>query len=280
MKRLLSCLSASLITSIAHADLVWSAGATPGPSGWTLQTAPSSLSFTASGASEGVVGSAFAAASLSDGYLKASVSSTATPSYVGTAISRVGLSSVIDLVGPQDVAGVVAITMTFDALWGGAGANQSWVQVQSGPGGDFIGFASGDPALRGWFSFSDNALYGQALNACTNCSYTFLGDVLLMSVTAYLPFEAGAQSVQYAAQIEISSQGSFIDGSHTARFSIDVPDGFAYSSALDFNGPALVSPVPEPGSFALMALGLVGLSIGQRARTRRQRLLQSSTSRL
>jgi hypothetical protein len=200
-----------------------------------------------------VTGTAYGSAALDGGeygYLKASVFSTAIPTYVGTSISRVGLSAAVNIFGPTDVAGVAAITMNFDGTYGGTGANSSYFQLQSGAGltGGLIGFAALDPSLRGLFDFSDDPIYGQVLHGCTNCAYS-IGNDFLISITTYIPFEAGATSVQYAAQIEILAQGTSIDGSNTATFSISLPEGFTYSSALNFvesTGPQYRYRSPRP----------------------------------
>jgi hypothetical protein len=173
---------------------------------------------------------------------------------------------VIALSGPQDVGGVVAVTMTFDGTWGGPGANQSWVQMQSGPGFDGVGFASSNQSTMGLFSYIDNLLYGDRVDQCINCTYT-LGDKFTFAITSFLPFLAGAQTVQYAAQIEISTQGAFIDGSHTATFSIDVPNGFTYSSALNFTDS--IGSVPEPATLALVGFALAAIPAASARRRRR-----------
>ncbi len=266
---LFACLVAAL-ASAAQANLVWSKGAAPGALDtlWD-QTNPSSLSLSGTGTgTHGETGTVFSAASLGDGTLKVSVSSTRSGNFLGGALGIAGLSADIFLNGPSAVPGLVAVTMTFDGLYGGPGDNASNFNIFSGLGFGGRGFATNDPTQTGVFSLLDFLSTGQALQKCTNCSY-LIDDNFLISVTAYLPFAAGAHSVNYAAQILLSTQGrSFIDGSHTATFSIAVPDGFTYSSELAFTNAVIA--VPEPGIFSLMALGLFALGGMKRlARNRR-----------
>lgn len=264
-----------LVMGPARADWVWSDADTSGggAGGWTLQTDPSTLNLIGTGTGiYGETGTSYASASLDDGYLKASVTTTSVFVPQGTsggftqpgqANLRVGLGATIELSGPQDVGGVVAVTMTFDGTYGSP-ENASLLQIASGPGVDGqLGFATSDTALRGDFGITDSAFYGQALQFCYNCTYTF-GDDFLISVTAYLPFDAGDTSVFYAAQITMGTQGGFIDGSHTAVFSIDVPEGFTYSSALRFTEPVGPS-IPEPGTLGLLAAALGAGAASRRA---------------
>jgi len=179
----------------------------------------------------------------------------------GQAGVTVGMESTIEIFGPKDLDGVFAITMTFNGVRG-APLNNSYIYVQSGPGvAGGRGFSTSDPTLRGDIGFQDHALYGESINFCSNCNYS-IGDDFLITVTAYLPFKAGDQSVSYAAQIDLFTQGGFIDGSHTAVFSIVVPDGFTYSSALKF-----ASPVPEPETGAMLLVGLAMIALIGRRQT-------------
>ena len=257
----------------AHGDvlpLVWTDADTSGSGGWANQierTGSLSLSSTGTGGN-GETGTAFAAFSATEGTIKTSVATTSVFVPVGQggflapgqANVRMGFSAPISLAGPQDVAGVVTVTSTFDGTWGGPGANLSFMQIQSGPGFDGIGFATSDPNLRGDFGFTDNLLHGQSVDLCNNCTYSIDED-FLVTVTASMPFAAGATSVTYAAQIILSTQGAYIDGSQTATFAIDVPDGFSYSSTFNF-----AEPIPEPSTWALMLAGGLATSLIARRR--------------
>jgi len=111
-----------------------------------------SLSSTGTG-DLGATGTSFASASLADGYLKASVSTNSISAQgnlieIGQANVRIGLSAAIDLSGPSDVGGVVAVTMTFDGTYGGAGDNASFFQLASGPGFDGIKVARADEVIE------------------------------------------------------------------------------------------------------------------------------------
>ncbi|HEX2009852.1 MAG TPA: hypothetical protein VJN44_02835, partial [Roseateles sp.] len=161
-----------------------------------------------------------------------------------------------------------AVTMRFDGSYGGAGQNLSLFSISSGPGFDGIGFATSDPNLRGEFGFSDHVIFGQSIDRCNHCSHS-IGDRFLISVTAYLPFNPGDSEVIYAAQIELLTQGSFIDGASTAVFSIEMPAQFSYASALTFTAaPA----VPEPSRSTLLAAGLATVALLARLRRHHPRL--------
>lgn len=255
-------------TTTALADWVWSNADTTGSGGWAFQTDPSTLNLSDSGTGVfGETGSASASVSLAEGYLKGSVTSDSVfvPqggggfTQFGGAHLRIGLGATIDLSGPQDVAGVVAVTMTFDGTYD-APENSSLLYVSSGPGADsVIGFTTSDPSLRGDFGFTDNAVHGQTLQFCYNCTYS-IGDDFLITVTAYLPFDAGDTSVFYAADVTMGIQGGSIDGFDTAVFSIVVPEGFTYSSDLMFTDLDPHS-VPEPGILALLVAALAAMGV-------------------
>lgn len=269
--RIVAGAAVALGSSWASADLVWSSGDTSGAGGWALQTAPSFLSVSGTGTgSTGETGTAQAGASLAGGYLKAGVATTSvevSPGFVqpGQASSTVGLEASINLSGPQTLGGIVAVTMTFDGQYSGLGSN-AFFQVQTGAGIDGQrGFAAQDTAQRGYFDFRDSAVYGQTLNACTNCSYS-IGNDFLISVTTFLPFMPGDTRVIFAAQLLLETQGGFIDGMNTATFSITTPASFTYSSNLMFSPP---SAVPAPGSLPLMLAGLAVIALA-RAQGRRR----------
>ena len=86
-------------------------------------------------------------------------------------------------------------------------------------------------------------------------------------MTAVLPFTAGQSFVDYAARLEIATRGGIIDASHTALFSIQVPEGFTYSSALAFQ-----APVPEPSTYGMLlaGIGMMAFVVRRRLNTAEQ----------
>jgi len=75
------------------------------------------------------------------------------------------------------------------------------------------------------------------------------------------PFQLG-----YSLRTDVS-ESSFLDFMHTARISFVLPAGFAVTSIGGYNSAA-VAPVPEPGTWLLMAAGLafVGRLMHRRGR--------------
>lgn len=229
------------------------------------------LSFSVTGSQAHGTGTATASASLSDGFLKAYVSGdTGACCTGGQASLRLGLGTKINLVGPSDVGGVVAVTMHLAGDYGISGAvggGMVTVDIETGPGRNVPGpgFASGDASVRGDFAF--RIIDSPQILGCDNCSYD-PSSIFPISVTAYLPFNAGDDFVRYSADLTFDARGralnssAFVDASHTALFSIDVPDGFSYSSALSFVSPT--SSVPIPGTITLVVLGLAMCGIGRR----------------
>ena len=268
----------------AQADLVWSSGNINGNAAWLYTDNPAALEFdqTAIGQQYGQVGSAFSAVSISGGYIKSSLTGSAGSSstsglHLGSANTTTGLEATINLIGPQDTAGVVAVTLSFDGTYS-QGTTTNRLQIATGPGTDGSrGFpVSGTDSLGffDWQSYGASHIGGY-VSKCNDCSYNYGNGSIHASTTAYLPFDAGATSVIFAANIYMSSFGSLqaeslFDGSHTATFSVAVPDGFTYSTDLAVRGDAAPSgQMPEPSSLALF--GVSGLALGWSQRRRRFR---------
>ncbi len=240
---------------------------TTGAGGFPLTFDTQALDFLTSGSLEDGTGTASAFASLSGGFLKGSVSGvTGNCCQAGQASLRIGLGAQIDLFGPGDVGGVVAVTMHITGDLGLTDGAAIQIQAQSGPGLDTpgVGFASTGPNLRGEFLLTTDSLDSLT---CRNCTFD-PNHYFPISVTAFLPFNPGDDAVHYSAQLHLKAAGNaihssaFVDASHTALFSIVVPDGFTFSSAL------AVTAVPEPQIYGLLLAGLGFVGYAARRRTR------------
>jgi hypothetical protein len=264
---------------------VYARSDTTGGSGLALTFDTESLTDSTTGSQENGTGTASVSAFLGNGepgYLKGTVSAqTDGCCLAGQAGLRVGVNSIIWLDGPEDTAGSVAVTMTFTGSYGGPG-DGSQILLQSGPGIDTVGvgFASGDPEDRGLFRLTDSFVYGRSYE-CLNCTYSAT-DVFPISITAYLPFEAGAEFVRYSAQIDLYTSAliggtSFIEGFNTALFSISVPQGFTYTSPLNFvNDDGDVPTIPVPPTGLLFALGLASIAWERRRASARRNVPATS----
>lgn len=230
----------------------------------TMDTEALAVSYTGSAENGSNTGTAEGSASLAGGFIKSKVSANTTVCcQAGQANIEFGLVTKINLSGPANVGGVVAVTMQITGSYGCCGAmNYGQIYVQSayvdGPGLRCCG--TSDPALRGDFIIGELGPNPAGDLVCNNCTYTS-GSYFPITVTAYLPFDAGQTSVRYAANVLLSTaadigSSSFIDALNTATFSIEVPPGFTYSSALAFQAPG----APSIASFS-PASGPVGTSV-------------------
>jgi hypothetical protein len=207
-------------------------------------------------------------ASLEEGVLRASAYSLATAS--SSEGTTVGLGTRINFDSPAVQAGEARVTMTVtgDSGWGDAVYGQVRVLAESGVGlGTFPprGF-TGSP---GSFGFIDYVIQSWSIppapQSCLNCTFT-AGELFDFSITAILPFDIGSTYVDYAVQLMISAHwGSFVDAFGTARFSINLPDGMGYSSALTFIDEP-TSVVPAPGTGLLVVASAIPLWMSRRRR--------------
>jgi len=226
----------------------------------------------------GVGGVGSAAASLADGYLKLSV--TSINQFIGSSLNEgganamAGLNTRIFLNGPSNVGGNVLVTMNVNGNWS-PGSLNAFNEITAsagnwtGPGTPYGGY-TGLSENTGVFQITENTLNGVTSRdffRCENCTYSVGSAPFPFSVTAVLPFTAGQSFVDYAARLEIATRGGIIDASHTALFSIQVPEGFTYSSALAFQ-----APVPEPSTYGMLlaGIGMMAFVVRRRLNTAEQ----------
>lgn len=207
----------------------------------------------------GVGGVGSAAASLADGYLKLSV--TSINQYIGSvpnegsANAMAGLNTRIFLNGPSNVGGSVIVTMNVNGSWTmGSFNGTNEVLAQSGnwvgPTSPYGGFAN-TPGARAQINVSESTIVGRYDFSCINCSGGTSSGAFPFSLHTSLPFSAGQSFVDYATRINLFTVGGIIDATNTATFSIQVPEGFTYSSALTFQ-----APVPEPSTYGMLLAGI------------------------
>lgn len=198
-------------------------------------------------------GHSFVSIDLATGEVKVLVESTG----LGAAFGHV------DFVVPVTVVAPIAGSVTFKAFVAGT------YDVQ-GPGslnGSLIYSADLSTGPSG-AAFTDNDHLGGSVSGTfgpqsgsVNSSLSSTVDVPAGTTDVWLFFD-----MQFTA-----ARNTTGDFSHTATFGIDLPEGFAYSSALTFvndaNGEQPES-VPEPSSLMLVASGLIGLALAARRRPR------------
>ncbi len=100
----------------------------------------------------------------------------------------------------------------------------------------------------------------------------------VLSITFDAPVDANGQayfvleeSIGLGVVPECFGCTSTVDMSHTARAAQILPAGWTFvSDSGDFLVDAAPPPVPEPATFALMALGLAGMTLRWRASPKRQ----------
>lgn len=210
----------------------------------------------------GIGGIGTASASLADGYLRLSVASINQivngTLNEGRGTAMAGLNTRIFLNGPTNVGGSVLVTMNVNGNWT-PGSFSAYNEILA-QGGNWIGpgFAYGGftaiPGTTGLFQVSESTTNGTTSRdffACENCSYGGGSSAFPFSVTSVLPFTPGQSFVDYAARLQLDTKGGAIDASHTATFSILMPEGFTYSSALAFQ-----APVPEPSTYGMLLAGI------------------------
>jgi hypothetical protein len=219
-------------------------------------------------------GSATSFASLAGGVLRVKAQPVAGAGNNGNGFARAGLGTRIFLSGPAAVAGEVYVTMSTTGIFDLGTTTIAVGQIQGSTGqrapGAFNIGRTGDVQNFGSFVFSEGVTGGPHVTQCTHCSYTD-GTIFPFETTATLPFAAGATFVDYTAQLVVGLNGSngVIDASNSAHFSIVVPDGFTYSSALAFQN--VTTPVPEPSSVALLFSGLAfSCAVMRRRKEQRQ----------
>lgn len=211
----------------------------------------------------GVGGVGSASASLADGYLR--VSATSINQYIGellnegNASAMAGLNTRIFLNGPSNVGGNVLVTMNVSGNWSPGSVNAfNGILAQAGnwlgPPNAYGGF-TGQPGTTGVFQVFDETINGvtsRSFYDCQNCNFGGGTSAFPVSVSALLPFSPGQSFVDYAARLEVYTRGGIIDASHSASFSIILPQGFTYTSALAFQ----TAPVPEPSTYGMLVAGL------------------------
>lgn len=259
-------LCASLAAGIVSGLLAFPAHSSQTDNVWVEAMGPRSEFFleTASASNQvtdplfGVGGIGSASASISDGYLRVSVESInrfiGTNLNEGNASATAALNTRIFLNGPTDVGGNVLVTMNVNGTWTSGSVNAfNEVVATSGYGLGSVGRAS-MPDSFGDFGLFETTVSGvttRDMYLCHNCSGASNPGVFPLSVTAVLPFSAGQSFVDYTAQLALNTRGGLIDASHTATFSILMPEGFSYTSALAFQ-----APVPEPSTYGMLLAGV------------------------
>jgi hypothetical protein len=176
----------------------------------------------------------------------------------GNGFARAGLGTRIFLSGPAAVAGEVYVTMSTTGIFdlGTTAIAIGQIQGSTGqraPGAFNIG-RTGDVQNFGSFVFNEGVTGGPHVSQCTHCSYTD-GTIFPFETTATLTFAAGnIRRLPAPLVVGLNASNGVIDASNSAHFSIVVPDGFTYASALAFQN--VTTAVPEPSSVALMFGGL------------------------
>lgn len=211
------------------------------------------------GSFRGESADAFAAASLGTGGLKVAVGTTALPADPQTSVLNAQQSSAwlrdqISVVFPK-VSDTIEVTLrmaitgmvTPSPLSGGAGAQAQFVALDSG--GQELGSAG-----RLWSSPG-------AVSDTLSDTFVLLGQVDLGDHwLATFDLQAGLFTTN-------AVPGSRIDFGNSAYLDIRLPQAATFTSA---SGAFLATPVPEPSTFVLMAVGLAGALWPAASRRRRQ----------